>query len=532
VEAYVDQGEFVSMANVERTMLHQAHKTDGGMLPQFRPLEARIADKSRVPARNGCGQTAVVRPSRGETSGFARPGASPAQAENGVSRVFVLARSGVPLMPCHPARARKLLAAGLARVVRVIPFTIRLIDRPAGVVQPVRIKIDPGANKTGMALVREEGRTQSVLHLSEIEHRGEIVRKKLQQRSAYRRRRRSANIRYRAPRFNNRRRPAGWLPPSLKSRADNILSWTNRYMRLCPVSAISVERVRFDTQALRYPEIGGVEYQHGTLAGYEVREYLLEKWGRACIYCGKQGVPLQVEHIQAKGNGGSNRAGNLGLACGECNQKKGKQDVRQFLANQSKRLTHILSRLDKPLSSAAAVNATRNAVFFALRAIGLPVEASTGGRTKWNRSRFSIPKTHALDAVCVGEVDGIIGWRMSVLEIKAKGRGSYQRTRVTRDGFPRGYLMRQKFVQGFKTGDMVLASVKTGTKAGKHVGRVAVRASGSFNIQKRTETVQHVSWRWCKLIQRDAGYALWLNPVLPSLPEGRGLRREGSCVVK
>jgi 5-methylcytosine-specific restriction endonuclease McrA len=507
-------------------MLHRVHKTDGGMLPQFRPLEACVADKPRVPARNGYGQTAAVQPSRGETSGFARPGASPAQAENGVSRVFVLAKGGAPLMPCHPARVRKLLAVGRAQVVQATPFTIRLIDRSAGDVQPVRIKIDPGAKKTGLAVVRQEETTQHVLHLSEIEHRGELVRKKLQQRAGYRRRRRSANLRYRAPRFDNRGRPAGWLPPSLRSRADNILSWTGRYMELCPVSAISLERVRFDMQALRNPEIEGVEYQQGALLGYELREYLLEKWGRACIYCGKQGVPLQVEHIQARGNGGSNRAGNLGLACAECNLKKGKQDVREFLAHDPKRLAHILSRLDKPLASAAAVNATRNAVFYGLCSFSLPVEASTGGRTKWNRCRFAIPKTHALDAVCVGEVEGVQGWRVSVLEIKAMGRGSYQRTRVTREGFPRGFLMRGKYVHGFKTGDLVSAVVSQGKKMGRHIGRVAVRASGSFNIQTRSETVQGVSWRCCKLTQRADGYALALNPVLPPLPEGRGLRTQ------
>lgn len=503
-------------------MLHREQKTDGGMLPQFRPLEACVADKSRVPARNGCGQTAAVQLSRGETSGQAKPGASPASAEDGVSRVFVLSKQGAPLMPCHPARARKMLAAGRARVVLVMPFTIRLIDRTDGDVQPVRVKIDPGAKKTGLALVREAGGMQHVLHLSEIEHRGEVIRKKLQQRAAYRRRRRSANLRYRAPRFDNRRRPKGWLPPSLRSRAENILSWVDRYRRLSPVGYISLERVRFDTQALNNPEIKGVEYQQGTLFGYELREYLLEKWGRACIYCGKKDVPLQVEHIQAKSNGGSNRTGNLGLACPECNREKGKQDVREFLAHQPKRLSYIVSRLDKPLSAAAAVNATRNAVYYSLRNTGLPVEVSTGGRTKWNRSRFVIPKTHALDAACIGEMSEIKGWRQLVLEIKAMGRGSYQRTRITADGFPRGFLMQGKYVRGFKTGDLVVAEVRTGKKAGRHYGRVAVRASGSFNIQTRSETIQGVSWRHCRLVQRSGGYALSLDAVLPPLPSGKG----------
>ena len=55
--------------------------------------------------------------------------------------------------------------------------------------------------------------------------------------------------------------------------------------------------MRFDTQLLQNAAIAGVEYQHGELVGYEVREYLLEKWGRVCAYCGAEGVPLEVEHI-------------------------------------------------------------------------------------------------------------------------------------------------------------------------------------------------------------------------------------------
>jgi hypothetical protein len=77
----------------------------------------------------------------------------------------------------------------------------------------------------------------------------------------------------------NRTRPAGWLPPSLQSRVDNVTSWVARYRRWAPITQIVVETVRFDMQLLASPEISGVEYQQGTLYGYELREYLLEKWG-------------------------------------------------------------------------------------------------------------------------------------------------------------------------------------------------------------------------------------------------------------
>ena len=93
---------------------------------------------------------------------------------------------------------------------------------------------------------------------------------------------------------------------------------------------------------MEQPEISGTQYQQGTLLGYEVREYLLEKWGRACSYCGSTGVPLQVEHLQAKANGGTDRVSNLCLACEPCNRAKGTQDIRVFLAGHPDRLARLL----------------------------------------------------------------------------------------------------------------------------------------------------------------------------------------------
>ncbi|MDW3689322.1 RRXRR domain-containing protein [Cupriavidus sp. CV2] len=71
--------------------------------------------------------------------------------------VFVLDRSGNPLMPCSEKRARLLLARGRARVHRVMPFAIRIVDRRTAdcVLQPVRLKLDPGSKGTGVAIVRE-----------------------------------------------------------------------------------------------------------------------------------------------------------------------------------------------------------------------------------------------------------------------------------------------------------------------------------------------------------------------------------------
>ncbi len=183
-------------------------------------------------------------------------------------------------MPCSEKRARLLLERKQAVVHKIAPFTIRLKERVGGEVQPVRLKLDPGSKTTGIALVREEEtvspesgeteKTAHVLFLGEIEHRGGRIRDRLTARRAFRRRRRS-KLRYREPRFDNRTRPEGWLPPSLQHRVDTTMAWVNRIRRLAPVVAISQELVRFDLQKMENPEIEGREYQQGTLFGTEIR---------------------------------------------------------------------------------------------------------------------------------------------------------------------------------------------------------------------------------------------------------------------
>jgi 5-methylcytosine-specific restriction endonuclease McrA len=432
--------------------------------------------------------------------------------------VFVLDQQGKPLMPCTEKRARLLLERGRARVHRLVPFVIRLVDRAvvACALQPLRLKLDPGSKATGLALVRDTERVDaetgeiqrgaSVLNLFELVHRGRQISEALTARRQLRRRRRSTNLRYRAPRFLNRTRPAGWLAPSLQHRVDTTRSWVARIRRWAPVSALSSELVRFDLQALDNPDIEGAQYQQGALAGYELREYLLEKWGRKCAYCDGTNVPLQVEHIVARARGGSHRASNLTLACGPCNRTKAAQDIRDFLARDPARLARIQAQAKRPLKDAAAVNATRWALAAELKATGLPLELASGGRTKFNRARHAIPKAHALDAVCAGEVGSVQDWQRPTLQVKCTGRGSYQRTRLNKHGFPRGYLMRTKQVHGFATGDLVRADVPAGKKAGCHTGRVAVRASGSFNIQTGSDVVQGILHRHCTVLQRADGY--------------------------
>ncbi|MDZ8066991.1 MAG: RNA-guided endonuclease IscB [Nostoc sp. DedQUE08] len=248
--------------------------------------------------------------------------------------VFVLDKNKQPLDLCHPARARELLKHRRAVIYKRYPFTIILKGRELenSTAHPHRLKIDPGSKVTGVAIVQEcAGR---VVGAFEIHHRGQQVKNALESRRALRRGRRLRKTRYRKPRFLNRRRRKGWLPPSLESRVANIETWVRRLRKLCPITAISQELVRFDLQQLQNPEITGVEYQQGELFGFEVREYLLQKWGRKCAYCGVENLPFEIEHIHPKSKGGSDRVSNLTIACHDCNQDKGNQPVEQFLAKK------------------------------------------------------------------------------------------------------------------------------------------------------------------------------------------------------
>jgi hypothetical protein len=148
--------------------------------------------------------------------------------------VFVLDQRKKPLMPCSERRARLLLSRKRAVVYRVWPFTIRLKDRSReeSQVQPIALKLDPGSKTTGMALVRvedtQQGEVHHALHLADLSHRGQQVHQALRKRSGYRRRRRSANLRHRCPRFQNRRRPPGWLPPAGEIWATMRVLWVWR----------------------------------------------------------------------------------------------------------------------------------------------------------------------------------------------------------------------------------------------------------------------------------------------------------------
>jgi 5-methylcytosine-specific restriction endonuclease McrA len=435
-----------------------------------------------------------------------------------MSKVFVLDTNQQPLDPVHPGRARLLLKAGKAAVWRYYPFTIILKVAVEEPVVPLRLKIDPGSKTTGLALVNDT--SGEVVWACELRHRGEQIKRAMDMRRTVRRSRRHRKTRYRPARWANRHKRKGTLPPSLESRVANVLTWVRRLIRLCPIGALSQEMVKFDTQAMQRPGIEGIQYQQGDLAGYELRELLLERWNRQCAYCDRQNLPLQIEHIQSRARGGTDRIANLTLACEACNLAKGTQHIQEFLKDQPDRLERILAQARGSLKDAAAVTTTRWALYERLQTFGLPMEIGSGGLTKYNRSGRKLPKTHWLDAANVGRSTPAVLQVEQVhpLIITAKGHGSRQVCRMDKFGFPRTSAKHFKRIQGFTTGDLVVAVVPSGKQAGTYVGRVAIRTSGYFNITTKGTTIQGISYQYCHPIHRCDGYSYHSEKEVGGIP--------------
>ena len=397
--------------------------------------------------------------------------------------------------------ARSLLKAGKAKVFRLYPFTIILKKSVSVKHNGLLLKIDPGSKQTGFALVSQGG---EVIFAMVLVHRGQQIKNALERRRNIRRSRRHRKTRYRSSRFLNRKRKKGWLPPSLMHRVLTVETWVNRLIKLAPINSVAMELVSFDTQKMVNPEVSGVSYQQGELAGYEVREYLLEKFNRTCAYCNAKNVPLEVEHIQPKSKGGSNRITNLTLACRPCNEAKGNQDIKDFLSGKPNLLERIHFQAKQPLKDAAAVNATRWKLFETLTAKGLPITTGSGARTKYNRRRLGLPKEHWIDAACVGEVKQLTILTTQPLLVTAMGHGCRQMVQMDKYGFPRKGYRAKKPVPGWKTGDII--NVVKGKNNGlKGVRIKTVRSKGNFDI-RHGDKILSVSRNHIQPIHSGDGY--------------------------
>ena len=416
--------------------------------------------------------------------------------------VLVIDKRKRPCNAISEAYARILLYSKQAVIHKRFPFTIRLKNDSAVLKDNSYIvKLDPGSRTTGVAITNDKG---SVVMLAELEHRGHVIKKNLDSRRAIRRLRRNRKTRYRASRFNNRTRLDGWLAPSVKSRADNVINFVKKYKKFLNINKVMIENVSFDVaQMSSGTKLWGSDYQQGALCQKELRSFIFSRSNSQCVYCGAKAE--EIDHVVARSNGGTNSTYNLVASCRSCNEKKSNLGLKAFGKLMNKDYSHLKPKaLPK---HASIVQSARNYMIKEISKLVADTKSYDAWLTKYNRDELGLPKQHYYDALSVGNVQDYKFLTDKVLTISAKGRGSRQMCRMDRFGFPRTSPKGSKSVKGFQTGDIVKAIVPQGLKRGEYLGRVAVRSSGYFDIEANDKLIQGIGYKYCRIVQRSDGYS-------------------------
>ena len=459
--------------------------------------------------------------------------------------VIVLDKHKKPVGFMKEKHARKLMEQKRACIYRFFPTVIILMDKDVRDMENLptyRIKIDPGSKHTGIAFVCNE--TNEVMFYEQIEHRADDIVSKMQTRKQARHNRRNRETPYRRCKYKDgdtfkSERGKGKLPPSIKSIGDNIINHIKKMKRFVNITDVSFEAVRFDTQLLDNPDREGIEYQQGEMYGYELREYLLDKYQHTCQYCGgvSKDPVLEREHILPKSRGGSDKLKNATLSCSCCNREKNNLTPEEWLkkiksANAGipedelsdltkARINGIQNVIKHKITGGsnkycAWVSSTRKYVEeFLYETFGEEhVECSSGGRTKYNRINIlNLPKDHHYDALSVGNIpDG--GYKDKTngycLYIKATGRGNRLRGLVNACGvIVTKWTDRAKTYNGLKTGDIVRVEIPSGKYKGAYIGRIMIRKSGHHDVKPLgwTKRVTGTKQSTYKVLQAADGYS-------------------------
>jgi N6-L-threonylcarbamoyladenine synthase len=300
--------------------------------------------------------------------------------------VYVLNKNKEPLMPCKPAKARKLLKMNKAKVIQKKPFTIQLLYGSSGYKQEISLGVDTGSKFIGLSATTEK----KELYASTVELRNDIV-KLNSDRKQYRKNRRSRNTRYRKPRFNNRKKGKNWISPSIKHKIDTHLKSIDNVYKILPISKLIVELASFDIQKIKNPNISGVEYQHGEQLGFlNLKQYILHRDHYTCQYCkgkSKHHV-LNIHHIESRKTGGDS-PDNLITLCKTCHTKFHNGEIQ---LNIKRKLS---------FRDASFMNFMKWRLFNKLKELYSNVSMTFGYITNHIRTKYGLPKEHYVDARCI-----------------------------------------------------------------------------------------------------------------------------------
>ena len=404
--------------------------------------------------------------------------------------VYVLNRYGKPLMPTtRYGRVRRLLNAGLAVVVDYRPFTIQLAyDTPNGV-QEVSLGVDAGTKHVGFSATTKK----KVLFEAELLLRSDIV-EKLSTRRGFRRARRNRKTRYRKSRFMNRTKSKnpGWLAPSVRQKVDTHIHWISKICKFLHIKKITVETAQFDTQLLKAQEQGlpspqGADYQKGEQIGFSnVREYVLCRDGHKCQCCkGKsKDNKLRVHHIESRKTGGD-APNNLITLCSECHKKYHRGEIE--LPKSTRRGTSLRDATQMVIMRKALFNRLKEEI-----GEGITCFETYGYLTKNTRSKYGLPKEHAIDARCISGNPCACsdGHYLIIRKLRANNRQLHHATILP--GGKRRNNQAPREVMGFRLMDSIEYAYRDCFLSGR-------RMSGSFSVADITGKVLADSVRYKKL---------------------------------
>lgn len=399
--------------------------------------------------------------------------------------VYVLNIEGKQLMPCKPAKARHLLRDGKAKVVKREPFTIQLLFVCENITQPVTLGIDAGSRHIGISASTEK----KELYAADVELRNDIV-ELIAVRRQYRRTRRN-RLRYRKPRFNNRKKGDGWLAPSIEQKIQCHLKVVADLHKILPITKIVVETASFDMQKIVHPSIEGEQYQEGPQLGFwNTREYVLWRDNHTCQHCkGKSKDPvLEVHHIESRKTGG-NSPDNLVTLCRTCHEKHHRKGMPLHIER------------GKSMRDGAFIGIMRWTIYNRLKEIYSDVHMTYGYITKNSRITKGLPKEHYIDAYCIaGNLNAELSDSYYYLKKVRCHNRQIHKVNLLKGG--RKKLNQAPYnVLGFRLFD----KVRLGKEECFMYGR---RSSGYFDVRKLDGTRVHnaISFRKLKLIEPRKRY--------------------------
>ena len=418
--------------------------------------------------------------------------------------VYVINQHRQPLMPCTPRKARLLLKAGQAKVVHAVPFTLQLLHGSSGYRQEVELGVDAGTRHIGISATTE----QEVLFEAEVHPRTDIGAR-LATRRQYRRARRSRKTRYRPARYANRKKPKGWLAPSVGHQVASHLSAIRLVHAILPVSRTTIEVAQFDLQKLNNPAITGEEYQYGPQHDFwNTREYVLWRDEHRCQRCHGQShdAILTVHHIESRKTGGDS-PDNLVTLCETCHT-----------ALHKKHLESTLTRRSPSLRDATQANMMRWQVYEQAKVLCSQLCLTYGYQTKQTRIAANLEKSHCIDARCISGHPQACSDGTSYL-LKLVRRNNRQLHKATiRKGGMRARNTAPRYVKGFRLFDQV-----------RYQGQLCFifgrRSSGYFDLRRLDGTKVHASAN-CKhlhLVQRASTCLRERRSGIPPTPEGTGI---------